>query len=182
MSRLLHGLYRRGFMLCDRCLWNGECEGFEPGGVCRYEREAFHRIVEALVEGYGLDGVADRLLAERAAMTLIRLARAEAYEAWRGFTEPSASWVSYVARLDRTLRDILRELAVTRKTRKELEAKSALEVDVEELLRRFVARAERRERGEARRIRLIEVEGMRGLPRPLTVYRRVLRDWLRSRG
>jgi hypothetical protein len=167
-------------MLCDRCLWNGECETFEPGGDCGYERGAFESIVESLMEAYGLDDVVDRLLAERAAMYLIRLARGEAYEVWRG-VKAAEAWGSYMMRLEKTLMAILRELAVTRRARREMEARNALHVDLEELIRRFVARAEqmeRRRRKKARRVRMVE---RLELPTTPEVYRRVLEDWLRSR-
>ena len=32
VSALRHGFFRRGFMLCDRCAWNGYCGSFEAGG------------------------------------------------------------------------------------------------------------------------------------------------------
>jgi len=69
-------------MLCDRCVWNGDCEDFEAGGVCHLERGAFDEVARSLTEEYVLDAAADRLLVKRAAIYLIRLARADAYEAW----------------------------------------------------------------------------------------------------
>lgn len=177
-----HGLYRHGFMLCDRCVWNGACDGFEAGGDCRLEREAFEGVVGSLVEEYGLDGVADRILAERAAMYLIRLARADAYEAWVGVSEGSAAWGSYMVRLDRSLMELLRELAVTRAVRMKMEAGKKLTVGVEELINMFVRRAERRAEAEGRRIRMPRAPIFRGRPVAVEVYRRIREDWRRGVG
>ncbi|WP_309493586.1 hypothetical protein [Candidatus Hecatella orcuttiae] len=137
MSALKHGLYRLGFMLCDRCVVNATCGRFQPGGECGYEKETFSSTVERLVEDYGLEGVADRIMAERAAMYLIRIARAENYEAKVGVSDRSALWGGYIATLDRMLQAILGELAVTRRQRIKLEGEEALMVNVESLLKRL---------------------------------------------
>jgi hypothetical protein len=181
MSALRHGLYRHGFMLCDRCVWNGDCGGFEAGGDCRFEREAFYEIVQGLTEEYGLDGVADRILVERAAMYLIRLARAEAYEAWMGDPDRAAAWGSYVVRLDRALRELLKELAVTRAARLKMRAEDVLTVGLDELIDRVVGKAGRR-RARGRRARLPGAEPFREAPSPAEVYRRVRRDRRRGVG
>lgn len=141
MSALKHGFFRRGFMLCDRCAWNGECERFKPGGRCSLEKKSFRKVVSGLMEEFELENVADRILVERAAMYLIRIARAEAYEAAVGVTEKSVLWGAYIGRLDKTLRALFNDLAVTRLKRRQLEKNEAFLVSVDELIRKF-AKAE----------------------------------------
>lgn len=145
MSALKHGFFRRGLMLCDRCVLNTRCEGFEPGGGCALEREAYDWLVSELMEQYELEGVADEILAGRVAMYLIRIARAEAYESAMGVTDKSVLWGKYIGGLDNTLRGIMRDLAVTRAKRKELEKGEELMVSVDDLLKKFV-KSERRAR------------------------------------
>lgn len=176
MSALKHGFFRREFMLCDRCAWNGYCERFRAGGTCGIEEEAFHRVVGELTREYGLDGVADRLLAERAAMYLIRLTRVEAYEAAVGVTEETVLLGRYIERLDRMLLRFLEALAVTRDRRKDLEGRDALEVGVTELLEGLERRSRRT---RPRRIR-VTVEGRRRWAEvsPWNVYTEILEDWL----
>jgi hypothetical protein len=65
LSALKHGLFSSGFMSCDRCVSNAKCERFVPGSRCVLEQEAFDKIVAELVDEYDLDGVADKILAER---------------------------------------------------------------------------------------------------------------------
>jgi len=65
---------------------------------------------------------------------LIRIARAEAYEAAVGVTEKSALWGAYISRLDNTLRGLLDDLAVTRLKRKQLARNEALLVSVDDYL------------------------------------------------
>ena len=137
MSALKHGFFRSGFMLCDRCAVNATCRRFKPGGACVLEKRAFGKVVLELMEQYELEGVADRILAERAGMYLIRIARAEAYEAAVGVTEKSSLWGAYISRLDTTLRGLLGDLAVTRAKRKQLEKNEALLVSVDDLLKKF---------------------------------------------
>lgn len=146
MSALKHGFFRRGFMLCDRCVLNTRCERFEAGGECALEREAYDWLVSELTEQYGLEGLADEILAGRAAMYLIRIARAEAYESAVGVTEKSILWGKYIRGLDNTLRGIMRDLAVTRAKRKRLEKGEELLVDLDDLLEKFVKESERRSR------------------------------------
>lgn len=142
MSALKHGFFRAGFMLCDRCVSNANCEHFTPKSQCLLERQAFEKVVSDLVEEFDLDNVADEILVERAAMYLIRIARAEAYEASVGLTEKSALWGSYIGRLDNILRGLLNDLAMTRGKRQQLEKSQALLVSLDEVLKKF-AKAEK---------------------------------------
>jgi hypothetical protein len=153
LSALKHGFFRAGFMLCDRCAWNGECKLFRAGGECARERRVFRRVVSELCDEFGLESVADRILVERVAMYLVRIARAEAYECFVGVSEKSALWGGYISRLDNTLRGLMGDLAVTRLKRKQLEKNEALLVSVDELMKKF-ARAKGQStvgRGEKRR-------------------------------
>jgi len=132
-------------MLCDRCVINTRCTSFKPDAECVLEKKAFNGLVKKLMEQYELEGVADRILAERAAMYLIRIARAEAYESAVGVSEKSALWGTYISRLDNTLRGLLSDLAVTRVKRLQLEKEERLLVSVDDLLRKF-AKAEARQK------------------------------------
>jgi hypothetical protein len=76
LSALRHGFFRRGFMLCDRCVLNVKCEAHVPGGECAVERKAYDSVVSELMAQYGLEGLVDEILVERVAMYLIRVARA----------------------------------------------------------------------------------------------------------
>lgn len=152
MSALKHGFFRRGFMLCDRCVLNTRCERFEAGGECALEREAYDCLVSELTEQYELEGLADEILAGRVAMYLIRIARAEAYESAVGVTEKSILWGKYIRGLDNTLRGIMRDLAVTRAKRKRFEKGEELLVDLDDLLEKFVEKSERRS-GEFARVK-----------------------------
>jgi len=172
LSALKHGFFRAGFMLCDRCAWNGECKYFKPGGRCLLEKRAFRKVVSELVEEFELESVADRILVERAAMYLIRIARAEAYEAAVGVTEKSALWGGYISRLDNTLRGLLNDLAVTRVKRKKLEKDEALLVSVDDLLKKF-AKFE----VEPKKFRKREVKKRRSV---LALRRMLLTDWRRE--
>lgn len=141
-----HGFFRRGFMLCDRCVLQTRCERFEAGGTCTVEREAYDWLVAQLLEQYELEGLADEILAGRVAMYLIRIARAEAYEAAIGVTDKLVVWGRYIRGLDNTLRGVMRDLAVTRAKRKQLEKGEELTVSLDELLRKFVQQSDRRRR------------------------------------
>jgi hypothetical protein len=105
------------------------------------ERKAFRKVVSGLMEEFELDSVVDRILVERAGMYLIRIARAEAYEAAVGVTEKSTLWGAYISRLDNTLRGLFNDLAVTRLKRKQLEKNEAFLVSVDDVLKKF-AKAE----------------------------------------
>jgi hypothetical protein len=165
MSALKHGFFKAGFMLCDRCALNVKCEHFKPGDRCLLERKAFDKVVSELMEEFELESVADRILVERAAMYLIRIARAEAYEAAVGVTEKSVLWGVYISRLDNTLRGLLNDLAVTRVKRKHVEKDEALLVSVDEVLKKF-AKAE--SKIEKRRAMLVQGKAL-------------LRSWRRER-
>jgi len=159
-------------MLCDRCAVNAKCKRFKPSGECVVEKRAFDKTVLDLMEQYELEGVADRILAERAAMYLIRIARAEAYESVVGVTEKSSLWGSYISRLDNTLRGLLSDLAVTRTKRKQFQKNEALLVNVDDLLKKF-AKTER----EPRRLKKL------GAKKRLAVYspkRALLASWRRE--
>lgn len=140
MSALKHGFFRRGFMLCDRCVLNVRCESFVPGGECAVEKKAYDRLVSELMSQYGLEGLADEILVDRVAMYLIRIVRAEVYEADVGVSDKSVVWGKYIAGLDSTLRGLLRDLALTRAQRKKLEKEDML-VDVDRLLKSLVKRS-----------------------------------------
>jgi len=137
------------------------------------EKRAFDLVVSELIDEFELESVADRILVERAAMYLIRIARAEAYEAAVGVTEKSALWGAYISRLDNTLRGLLNDLAVTRLKRKQLEKSEALLVSVDEVLKKFAkAKAEPRTR-----VRRLEVEKRRA---GLSPRRALLESWKRE--
>lgn len=92
-----------------------------------------HGLVSELMGAYGLEGLADEILVRRVAMYLIRIARAEVYEANVGVSDASVVWGRYIAGLDNTLRVLLRDLALTRAERRKLEKGDVL-VDVDRLL------------------------------------------------
>ena len=150
LSALKHGFFRRGFMLCDRCVLNTRCAQFEAGGACGVEREAYDWLVSQLMEQHELEGLADEILAGRVAMYLIRIARAEAYESAIGVTDKLVLWGRYIRGLDNTLRGVMRDLAVTRAKRKQLEKGEELMVSLDELLRKFVRQSEPRKRAPFR--------------------------------
>ena len=150
MSALKHGFFRRGFMLCDRCVLNGKCERLIPGGECGVERKAYETIVSELKEEYGLQGLADEILVERVAMYLIRVARAEVYEAHVGVSTSSVAWGKYIADLDKMLRVFLRELVLTRASQKSLRRNDVL-ADVDDLLSAVVRKGRTEPRMHRRR-------------------------------
>lgn len=133
MSALKHGFFKRGFMLCDRCVLNGKCESFVPGGECAVEKQAYDWLYSELVSQYALGGLADEVLVGRVAMYLIRIVRAEVYEVNVGVSDASAVWGRYIGELDKGLRVLLKDLALTRAERKKLEKDDVL-VDVDRLL------------------------------------------------
>lgn len=75
MSALKHGFFRVGFMLCDRCAWNGDCNRFRAGSGCAREKRVFGKLVKDLVDEFELDSVVDQIMVERIAMYLVRIAR-----------------------------------------------------------------------------------------------------------
>jgi len=137
VSALKHGLFRSGFMLCDRCVSNVSCERFKPGSRCVFEQEAFDKVVSELTLEFDLDSLADKILVERAAMYLIRIMRAEAYDATVGVSEKSVFWGIYIGRLDNTLRGLFNDLAISRGKRMKLEKGEALLVSLDEVIRKF---------------------------------------------
>jgi hypothetical protein len=66
-------------------------------------------------------------------MNLIRIARAEAYEANVGFSNASVAWGVFIACLERNMRLFLKDLALLRIERKRVEKDDVL-VDVNRLL------------------------------------------------
>lgn len=189
MSALKHGFFRVGFMLCDRCVLNARCERFVPGGECVLEREAYEETVKELMEQYGLEGLADEILASRVAMYLIRIARVEGYESTVGVTDKSVLLGKYITQLDNTLRRLMNDLAVTRAKRKQFEKSERLMVGVDDLLKKFIRECEprtkkrrvyRREPAKRRAKKHVLVE-RRG--RKAVIMGALLKDWRReSRG
>jgi hypothetical protein len=147
-------------MLCDRCVLGGRCESFVPSGECASERKAYDWLFSELMGQYSLEGLADEILVGRVAMYLIRIARAEVYEANVGVSDKSAVWGRYIADLDSTLRVLLRDLALTRGERRKFERGDVL-VEVDSLL----GRLSKRSRVEPRMLR-------RSYP-----MRRLIREW-----
>jgi hypothetical protein len=137
VSAIKHGLFRSGFMLCDRCVSNVKCERFVPGGRCVLEQETFDKAVAEMVEEYDLDGVADKIMVERAAMYLIRIMRAEAYEATVGLNEKTAYWDTYIGRLDSMMMRLFNDLAISRGKRLKLEKGDGLLVSLDAVIRKF---------------------------------------------
>jgi len=133
LSALKHGFFRRGFMLCDRCVLNGKCESFVPGGECALEKQEYDWVVSELMRQYDLEGLADEVLVGRVAMYLIRAVRAEVYEANVGVSDKSAAWGKYITELDKALRALLKDLALTRSERMK-PGKDDLLVSVDRLL------------------------------------------------
>ena len=88
---------------------------------------------------YDLDGVVDRILVERAAMYLIRIMRAEAYEASVGLNEKTAYWDTYIGRLDSMLRGLFNDLAISRSKRMKHEKGDALLVSLDEVMQKFAS-------------------------------------------
>ena len=184
MTALRHGLYRIGFMLCDRCTMNANCEQFKPDSGCTVEKEAFEQLVKELTKHYKLDMVADRILAERAAMYLIKISRVETYEATSGVTQKSLFLGSYVTRLDNTLRGFLNDLAVSRLKRKNLEKTEQLMVNIEDILEQLATRpmASQRQRRTAGGATYTDIPFMivQNLPPNIIEYQNILNEWRRE--
>lgn len=120
-------------MLCDRCVLNSKCESFVPGGECALEKQAYDWVVSELTRQYDLEGLADEVLVGRVAMYLIRTVRAEVYEANVGVSDKSVVWGKYIVELDKGLRALLKDLALTRSERMK-RGKDDLLVSVDRLL------------------------------------------------
>src|SRR3972149_664838 len=84
-----------------------------------------------------MDSLADRILVERSAMYLIRLMRAEACDASVGVTEKTAYWGYYITKLDKMLRGLFEDLAISRGKRKQLEKGEAMLVSIDEVIKKF---------------------------------------------
>jgi hypothetical protein len=119
---------------------NADCEQFRPDSVCAIEKEAYEQLVKELTKHYKLDIVADRILAERVAMYLIKISRVETHEATSGVTQKSLFLGNYITRLDNTLRGFLNDLAVNRLKRKNLEKTERLMINIEDILEQLATR------------------------------------------
>jgi len=119
---------------------NANCEHFHPDSACTVEKEAYEQLVKELTKHYRLDMVADRILAERAAMYLIKISRVEAHEVTSGVTKKALFLGNYITRLDNTLRGFLNDLAVSRLKRKNLEKTEQLMVNIEDILEQLATR------------------------------------------
>jgi hypothetical protein len=97
------------------------------------EKQAYDWVVSELTRQYDLEGLADEILAGRVAMYLIRAVRAEVYEANVGVSDKSVVWGRYIAELNRGLRALLKDLALTRGERMKL-GKDDLLISVDRLL------------------------------------------------
>jgi len=181
MTALRHGLWRIGFMLCDRCTMNANCEQFNPNSTCTIEKDAYEQLVKELTKHYKLDAVADRILAERAAMYLIKISRVETYEATSGVTQKSLLLSGYITRLDNTLRGFLNDLAVSRLKRKSLEKTEQLMVNIEDILERLATRPIliQKERRTSYRTEYIETTSIiePKLPPHIIEYQTILNEW-----
>ena len=171
MSAIKHGVFRAGFMLCDRYVLNTRCERFTAGGECVKEKEAYDWTVRELKVQYGLEGLADEILAGRVAMYLIRIVRAENYESAIGVTDKSALWGRYIARLDNTLRGLMNDLAVTRVKRKQLDKEEKLMVSLDRLLNTLARKRKERKR---------RIVTKRRPKRTLSPFMVLLREWRRE--
>lgn len=137
-------------MLCDRCVLSGKCEFFVPDGECAVEKKAYDWVFSELMDQYDLEGLVDEILVRRVVMYLIRIARAEVYEASVGVSDTSVVWGRYIAGLDKSLRDLLKDLALTRAERKKLE-KGDILVDVDRLLKGSVKKSRTARKARVRR-------------------------------
>jgi len=111
---------------------------------------------------------------------LIRIARAEVYEANVGVSGASVAWGRYIVDLDESLRGLLRDLSLTRADKRRLERDDVF-VDVDRLLSRLALRAKE---NEDRKPRKFPVDGLSGDslierivtrgPSPMVL---LMRDW-----
>jgi len=167
-------------MLCDRCVLNGKCENFVPGGECAVERSEYEWLGSELVKQYALEGLVDEILVGRVAMYLIRIARAEVYEANVGVSNAPVAWGRDVGDLEKILRGLLKDLALTRSEQKKLE-KDDLMVDFDRLLNDFTRKAKIGSRaarkyvpvGLRRKIRM-----KKGAIEANSLWEALLRDWM----
>jgi hypothetical protein len=175
-----HGAYDSGFLPCDRCTSNGGCEHFKPKARCQIEHDTFDRIVNQLVEEFELESLPDKILVERAAMYMIRILRAEAFDAGKGISEKGSAVGVYIARLDTVLRGLFNDLAMSRSKRKQLERGEALLVSLDEVVKKF-AKAESPKPAETAQVTLevpvVQVERKRFAQ---ASRRTLLRSWQRE--
>jgi hypothetical protein len=176
-----HGAYDSGFMPCDRCPTNGGCEHFTPKARCWIEQDMFGKIVLQLTEEFELDSFADKILVERVGMYLIKIMRAEAYEAQKGMTDKSAQLGFYIGRLDNVLRGLFNDLAISRGKRKQFERGEALLISLDEIVKKFAKTEEKPDQeGEAPEPDIhqqTQVEQKRLIQSP---RRAILRKWRRE--
>jgi len=160
---------------------NANCEQFNPNSTCTIEKDAYKQLVKELTKHYKLDAVADRILAERAAMYLIKISRVETYEATSGITQKSLLLSGYITRLDNTLRGFLNDLAVSRLKRKSLEKTEQLMVNIEDILERLATRPiiVQKERRTAYRTECIDTSLViePKLPPHIIEYQTILNEW-----
>jgi hypothetical protein len=163
---------------------NASCEQFKPDSACTIEKEAYNQLVKELTKHYKLDMVADRILAERAAMYLIKISRVETHEAISGVTKKSLFLGNYIARLDNTLRGFLNDLAVSRLKRKNLEKTEQLMVNIEDILEQLATRpmSSQRQRRTAGAGTYTDMPFMvvQNLPPHIIEYQNVLNEWRRE--
>jgi hypothetical protein len=143
-------------MLCDRCASNGGCEHFAPKSRCWVEQEAFGKVVLQLTDEFELDSVADKILVERAAMYLVRITRAEAYEAGKGVSDKSAQFGNYISRMDNTVRGLFNDLAISRGKRRQHDHGEALLVSLDEVLKKFAKAEQKTAEVQADKKRLVQ--------------------------
>jgi len=160
---------------------NANCEQFNSKSICTVEKEAYEQLVNELTKHYKLDAVADRILAERAAMYLIKISRVETYEAIKGVTQKTLLLGTYITRLDNTLRRLLNDLAVSRLKRKGLEKTDQLMVNIEDILERLAIRPAlvRKERRTTYRTTYTDTPPiiMQTLPPDIIEYQNILNHW-----
>jgi hypothetical protein len=108
-----------------------------PRGKCQVEQEAYDKIVSELTEEFELDSLADKILVERSAMYLVKIMRAEAYDASLGVTEKTPFWGYYITKLDKMLQRLFDDLAVARGKRKKLDKGEALLVSIDEVMQKL---------------------------------------------
>jgi hypothetical protein len=174
LRAIKHGAYDLGFLPCDRCNSNSSCEQFMPKGRCPIEQKIFSKIVAELTEEFDLDSLADKILVERAAMYMIRILRAEAYDAGKGISEKGSAVGVYIARLDTVLRGLFSDLAVSRSKRKQSERGEALLVSLDEVVKKF-AKAETPKPAETTQV-LLQSQGHAVRKRFAQSSRRALLD------
>jgi hypothetical protein len=173
-----HGAYEAGFLPCDRCASNGSCEHFTPKARCWVEQDVFGKIVLQLTEEFELDSLADKILVERAAMYLVRIMRAEAYEASKGMSDKSAQLGMYIGRLDNVVRGLFNDLAISRGKRMQFERGEALLVSLDEVVKKFAkTEPEREEEQPEQEAPEPQIEKKRLIQSP---RRALLRKWRRE--